>query len=415
MGTMRAAALAVLAVTQLSFEQSLAELKSPDASTRLKSVQALKGAAYPEAAVPLAAVVNDPQDQIQLEAIAAELNIFLAEKVVPRQRLGFVVELRESVSAEAAFSSGPLAVGARPVPPEVLAALLIAIRDDNPRVGLEALYTFGVLGVVPTGEQRRELLRTSGPELAALLGRPDPAVRYAAARVIGRVFAKRADDGPVDEATGDAVIVALNDKDRVVYGAALEALGAMRYDRAVQALTDLFTFHAKGVQAAAALDALARIANPASAPLFLAQLRSPTTSFRGTAAEGLARVGDKSALAEIQSALSGERSDAVQLAVSFASAMLADGSIDRIAEALVKPRLRDQARQYLLELARGRSTLFVRLVKDPDPRVRVEAVDAVALARDPAALALVEPLVNDGDPAVARAATRAVAWLGAVR
>ena len=62
--------------------------REPDAGTRLHAVQLLKTAAYPEAAVPLAPLVTDPQDEVQLEAIAAELNIFLAEPVVPRKRVG---------------------------------------------------------------------------------------------------------------------------------------------------------------------------------------------------------------------------------------------------------------------------------------------------------------------------------------
>jgi hypothetical protein len=41
------------------------------------------------------------------------------------------------------------------------------------------------------------LLGASGPDLAALIGAPDAAMRYAAIRVLGRVFAKRAQDDPV--------------------------------------------------------------------------------------------------------------------------------------------------------------------------------------------------------------------------
>src|SRR5215510_14029353 len=62
---------------QVSFEQATRDLASPDAGTRLKAAQMLKEAGYPEAAVPLAALVTDPADEVQLEAIAAELNIFL--------------------------------------------------------------------------------------------------------------------------------------------------------------------------------------------------------------------------------------------------------------------------------------------------------------------------------------------------
>ena len=80
---------------QIPFDQAAADLTSPDAGTRLHAVQLLKEAAYPEAAMPLAALVTDPHDAVQLEAIAAELNIFLAEKIVPRKRVALVVEVAE--------------------------------------------------------------------------------------------------------------------------------------------------------------------------------------------------------------------------------------------------------------------------------------------------------------------------------
>jgi hypothetical protein len=73
---------------QDSFAQATRDLTSADAGARLRAVQLLKDAAYPEAAVPLAPLVNDPEDAVQAEAIAAELNIFLAEKVTTRRRIG---------------------------------------------------------------------------------------------------------------------------------------------------------------------------------------------------------------------------------------------------------------------------------------------------------------------------------------
>ena len=82
---------------QVSFEQATRDLGSSDAGARLRAVQLLKQAAYPEAALPLAALVTDSHDDIQLEAIAAEINIFLAEPVVPRKRVALVVEVRSAV------------------------------------------------------------------------------------------------------------------------------------------------------------------------------------------------------------------------------------------------------------------------------------------------------------------------------
>jgi HEAT repeat protein len=396
---------------QGTFEQVIRDLASPDAGTRLKAAEQLKEAAYPEAAVPLAPLVTDPQDEIQLEAIAAELNIFLADKIVPRKRIGFVIEVRTPIAADAVFSGGPLVLGPLPVPTEVLTALRAGARDENPRVALESLYAFGTLAADPAGAGRRELLRTSGPDLAAMLGVPDPARRFAAARVIGRVFEWRRDDPAADELVGDAVITALNDRDRTIRAVAMQTLGAMRYERSIQALTELFEHFGKGELAEAALDALAHIGHPSSAPLMASQLTARNPAMKGIAIEGLARIGDKARWPEVEAALNAERVESVLVAGSFAAAALSGASIDAIGDVLSRPRLHDQARQYLIELGFGRANAFARYVQDPDARVRVDVADILGLARDPAALAILEPLTRDNDPQVVRAANRAVARL----
>ncbi len=150
------------------------------------------------------------------EAIGAELNIFLAEKAVSKRRVGLVFEVRNRVLAEGAFSAGPLALGVHPVPNPLLSALLAAVPDDNAYIGIEALYAFGTLAVDAAGTARRELLRAAAPEFAAFVGASEPEQRIAALRVAGRVFGRRADDLPVDETLGDAVVLALNDRDPLV-------------------------------------------------------------------------------------------------------------------------------------------------------------------------------------------------------
>lgn len=399
--------------SQATFEEVIRDLASPDASTRVKAVRMLKDAAYPEAAVPLAPLVTDLEDDVQFEAIAAELNIFLADKIVSRKRIGFVIEKRNAIEAEAAFSAGPLIIGSRPVPGEVLSALRAGARDANPRIGLEALYAFGTLAVQPQGAARRELLRDSAPDLAAFLGAADPAIRIAAMRVIGRVFAWRRGDAAADQSLGDALITALNDRDSAARSLAMQALGAMRYERSVQALTDLYQYFGKGELAEASLDAIARIAHPGSVPLLEAQLAGKTPAIRGIAIEGLARSGDRTKAAAIEAALQSERNESVQLAGRFAATTLSNAPIEPIGDVLTKPRLRDQARQYLIELAFGRPTAFGRYLQDPDARVRAEVADILGLAGDPAALLVLEPLTKDSDPQVVRAADRAIARLRA--
>ena len=396
---------------QVSFEEAAKNLTSADASTRLRAVQLLKQAAFPEAAVPLAAAVTDSQDDIQLEAIAAELNIFLADPVVPKRRVALVVEKRSAVHAEPAFALGPAALGARTVPIEVLMALRTAARDDNPRVAIESLYAFGALAVQPADAARRELLRAAGPDIAAFIGSSDPAMRYAAVRVLGRLFAQRAQDEPIESTVGDAVITALNDNDRAVKSAAMFALGAMRYERGVQALSDLFAFYGKGDAADAALDALARIGHPASVPLFTAQLTSKTASLRAIAVEGLARVGDRAQLPAIQAVIDNERDAGVTLAGAFALVLLDNGPTDQVADALGRPRLREQAKRYITEIAPGRTGSFAHQLLDTDAQIRLDTIDALGLAGDPAAIGVIQPLTEDRDPQVARAAERAIARL----
>jgi HEAT repeat protein len=344
---------ALLAAAQVPFEQVSLELSSPDRNVRLRAVQLLKDAAYPEAAVPLAASITDVDDDVQIEAIAAELNIFLAEKIVTRRRVGLVIEVRKKVAAEAAFSQGSLVIGPRPVPTEVLMALRTAVRDTNPRVAVEALYAFGTLAIEPAGARRRELLRTTGPDLISLVGAADPALRYAAVRVVGRVFERRAGDDPIDIVVGDGLVGVLNDNDRDIRGAAMQALGAMGYERAVQALTEQFEYFGRGELAEGSLDAIARIAHPASIPLLLAQLTSRHDTLKALAIEGLSRIGDRSRFGTIEAALAGETDDRVLLAATFAAIVLSDRPIDPLAEALRRPRQADQARRYLIEVAPG--------------------------------------------------------------
>src|SRR4029450_5426963 len=67
---------------QMPFEQAMRDLTSADPAVRLRAAQRLKQVAYLEAAIPLAALVTDPQDDVQLAAIRAELNIVLADALL---------------------------------------------------------------------------------------------------------------------------------------------------------------------------------------------------------------------------------------------------------------------------------------------------------------------------------------------
>jgi HEAT repeat protein len=399
-------------IAQVQFEDAVKDLSNESPAVRLKTLQALREAGYPEAAVPISNLIIDKQDSIQLHAIATELDLFLTDKVTARKDAGEpAVEKRGSFSAEAAFQRGPLVVSLRPVPSEVLNALRVAANDENAHVASEALYAFGALTFQQDDASRSILQRVSQDDLVAVLEGRNSKLREAAARVIGRFYARRPIDPPVDAAIGDSLLAALNDKDRGARAAAMQALGDIRYEPAVQLLTDLIKTPVKGADIDAALDALARIASPQSAPLLKEHLTSKSVVRRTIAVEGLARLKGAVTLGEIQTALAKEQDDEVLLAQSFAATMLADAPIDQLGEALVRPRLRDQARRYLVELAPGHASRFSRHAKDPDTRIRVEVAEILTLAGDRSALPLVTPLAADQDPVVAFAGGRAVAQL----
>jgi HEAT repeat protein len=240
-------------------------------------------------------------------------------------------------------------------------------------------------------------------------------LRLATIRVLGRVFARRPGDPPIEETVGDAVITALNDHETVIQEAAMWALGAMRYERAIQGLNELFQYHQRGPLASAAFDALAHIAHASSLPQFVAQLNGRNATFKVIAIEGLARTGDRSRAESVVSAVSNERNDGIILAGHFANVMLADGKVDTVVEALGRSKQRDQALVYIQEIAARQPPVLGHHLQDPDARIRVDIVDALGLSGDARALPLVEPLAKDHDAEVAKAAARAIARLRGAR
>ncbi len=287
---------------QTGFEDVIRNLRNPDPKARLSAVRMLRESQHTAAAVPVAAVVNDPLDEIQLEAIAAELSFFLVQDMPLRKRVGLVVEVRSKGKAAQAFEQGPLAAWPRPVPPEVVDALLKAVDDENPRVRIEAIYALGAVARPPLADGASE-------RLIKALDHYDPAIRAAAARVAGRLDVKRA---------GDTLIKSINDSSPPVRFASMRALGEIRDERAVQSLMEQLKFYGKGEGAWSALDALARIAHPSSASLFKTRISDKDPAMRRAAAEGLARIGDASEAPAIQIAATSESSEMVRAAMTFA-------------------------------------------------------------------------------------------------
>jgi HEAT repeat protein len=244
------------------------------------------------------------------------------------------------------------------------------------------------------------------------LSHRDAATRQVVARVAGRIFAP-APGATASPTVGDALVVAMNDPNPLVRRWVMDSLGWLRYDRAVQALTDHSSYYGRSEEGTAALHALARIANPASAPVLRALLANTYIPFRVIAIEGLGRIGDKSVLPQIAESQISAREESVTLAEAFARILLDQPDIVAIADSLEKPSTGLQARVYLAEIALTRPAAIHPLLKTPNPSTRMMAVQVLGASRQPAEIAALQPLLQDPVPEVVSVASEAVRRLQA--
>jgi len=313
--------------------------------------------------------------------------------------IGFVVERRNPAMAATAFDLGPTAVVPRGVPPEVVPALIQAIDDDNARVRLEATYALGVIAPPPlTADQAASLVKA--------LDHYDPDVRMAAARVIARLRVTQA---------GDVLMKAINDSHADVRYAAMRALGALHEVRAASALTEQLAFYKKGEGAWSALDALAHLAQPASVPLFKERLTDKDPRMRRAAAEGLGRIGDASASAEMLTAVTSDESEEVRVAMAFALQKLGRNYVTRIIDAMDSPQMVPQAQDYLIELGPAIAPSLYPHLQDSDQGIREGVAEVLGLIGDDKSIAPLEAITADKDSNVATAAKRAIERIKSVR
>jgi HEAT repeat protein len=398
-----------------SFEEAVRNLRHPELQTRITAIRQLREAGYPEAAVPLSVVVTDVEDEAQLEAILAELGIFLNRRNETRSPTAVVVDPRNATLPERAFVVGSAALAPRVVPAEVPMALANALTDRTAQVRLAALYAFGVLAPASPG-LRPSALQEAAAKVSVVLRQDEVALRQGAALVAGRAWrgcGAAAGPPPDCAAMGNALIDGMNDPDESVQLAAMDSLGALRYGPAAQALADRFEFHRRGTGAEIALNAVSRVGSPASVPLFKKLLADRRSGARQLAIEGLARAGDAGALADIRRAAGKRPAAELAVAVAYAEHRLGGGQLDPIVRGLASPKTQVLAREYLVELGTPASATLYPYLRDPDPLVRGEVAGVLGDIGGSAAVPVIEPLRRDPDPRVVDAATLAVERLRA--
>ena len=395
-------------------EPLLAELRNPSARARQHAIERLGELGRPDAAAPVAAMLADSHDGVQSAAINALLSLYTVRADLRQRQWGPGSVGKSATPSEIAFEAGPLATMPARVPAEVLTGLSTVVRQDQTvKTRLEAAYALGTLGAPAMGPMPEATAQAVAVDLAATLLDPDRPTRQVVARIAGRVFAPTSGRS-VPPTIGDALVNSMNDGDPLVRRWAMDSLGWLRYDRALQALTDRASYHGKNEEGSAALHGLARIASPSSAPVFRALLASSAPTFRVISIEGLGRIGDRSAYPAIVESAAGARQVNVTVASHLAAYLLAQTTdLMPLVTALRNDETVIQARVYLAEIAERQPMALYELLRSPDSWVRRGSAELLGTSRRPGEEAMLQSLLKDPAPEVIEAASEAIRRLRA--
>lgn len=401
------------------FETVVAGLRSPDAAARIRSLVLLRQAAYLDAVPAIAPLLGDPDPTVQGAAVETVLSLYAVDVTYTMDVCREIVRQQGATLPLCAFVQGPGATIANLAPPEVVRGLLTAMGSATPSVRFDAAYALGVLG-------RPLILKGQCPDatkiidtLIGMLRESNPLMKEAATNVLGRLLGAVLLSGDADPnlasirvEAGDLIVGGLNEADQHLRLASMSALADMRYDRAVQSLTDLFNYYKKGPEALAAFDAVAKIAHPGSIPVFLAQLGNSDTQVRRMAVEGIGRTGDTVGMGQMQIKAEPDQSAYVGHALAFAKAKNANyGELSKLVGGFRYSSLANLTFNYLVELGPGSAPELGSFSKNSDPRIRAGVAEVLGIVGDQTSLGLIEVLSRDKNRSVAEAAARSQARL----
>jgi HEAT repeat protein len=395
-----------------SFEDLVANLKSPNASTRREAAAELGKTRRREAVTPLAALVRDPEVKVRLEVVRAlrEVRDFSAVPAIVtslsdgaaeirEEAIGSLVEVytdRERGNPVARFlelfsdeydrsSVSPHT----PVDPSVVRGIAGALRDEEKEIRREAALALGILNATD-----------ALPDLLSALKDADAGVRGAAGTAIGKI-------GSAEH--GKALVPLLADDSSQVRNRVLQAVGVLEVKEAGPALRQLYEANRRKEGGPRILAALSRIRDPGQTDLFQELIQDADPERKRLAIEGLGRISDSSRLPAFKKDYQRERNDELRLAYSFALTLLGDRAfLDTIVLSLPSRTLGTRSRGYLLEMGPAILPELYPYLNDPEADIRAALCDIMASFGDPEAIPRLTPLINDPSETVADKANRAV-------
>lgn len=402
-----------------SFEDLVANLKSPNAKTREAAALALAKSGRRDAVAPLAALVRDPEPKVRLE-VARGLGQLKDPAAIPalvtslgdgdpqirqeaiggmvgiyaeRERVGPVDRFLRVFSDELDRPSSGL-YGR--VDPAVYQGLARSLRDEDKATREEAALALGILDG-----------KSAIADLQTALSDPEADVRGAAVTAIGKVGTAK---------DGRALIPLLTDDSYPVKLRALHALGSLRVQEAGPPLREMYEANRRREIGLKVLETLSRIGDARQAELFQQLIQDPDPEKKRLGIEGLARISDASRMAAFKKDYQREGNQELKLAYAFAITRMGDHAfLDSLILSLPARTVGSRSRGYILELGSEVLPELFPYLNDPDADIRAQLCDIIAALGDPEASSHLTPLLNDPSGSVSDRANRAIEHLRRIK
>ncbi len=219
-----------------------------------------------------------------------------------------------------------------------------------------------------------------------------------------------------DPETAPKIAYLLNDPDRKIQIAAIEATGMLRNQEASGNLEALLNRSRHRDVQRAALSSIAMIAAPASRPTFLQYLNDRDDGLRAGAAEGIGRLGSRDDVTMMREKFDAETKRSPRLSQAFALVKLGDNSTEALSPLTLlvnetnKSAFRNVSIAFLTELARDadiRASLF-RYMEAGTRDEKIALCQVMARSGMADSIPYLERLSQDRDVEVGKEALRAL-------
>jgi HEAT repeat protein len=376
-------------------------LNSAAVDTRIEVVKQLVVLGGRETIDPLIRATRDADAEVQIRATDALVNFYLPGYV--KQGLGSsLVRAGDSVRARFSDYNDQTIDGFVIVRPEVIAALgALARGGASYDVRANACRAVGILRG-----------RAALPDLIDALRTKDNRIMFEALVAMQKIR---------DPEAGPRVAYLVRDLDDKVQSAAIETVGVLRAKDALPALRDIVKRPRNAKAERSALSAIALMPEPQDRALLTSYLGSKDDKLRGSAAEGLGRIGDPADRAALEETWKSEEKMLPRLGAAFGLvldgdlALGEDAPLRYLINTLNSASYKDFAVAYLTEAARKPAVrdMLYQPIEQGTRDEKIQLAKILSASGDEKSIPYLEKVSRDPDADVAQEGLRALRSLRA--